>query len=427
MPNQERTESSGVLELTQAFTQLFGARPRLYQAPGRVNLIGEHTDYNDGFVMPAAIGFATRVAIAPRPDRKLVLHSANFSEQVEFELDDLPAKGRDHWSDYVAGVAKMLLQAGLALPGANLLIAGNVPLNAGLSSSAALAVATGFALWDLTGQEPERTRLAQLCQQAENEFVGARVGIMDQFISCHGQPDHALLLDCRSLEFCLLPLTRRRKAEGGRRNEEFADSSPLQSLANPQSAIRNPQSEDVRLVICNTMVQHSIAGGEYNQRRAQCEQGVQLLAPHLPGIKALRDVTKAEFEPYAAAFPAMIRARCRHVITENARVLHAATALEQQDLTTFGNLMYESHRSLRDDYAVSCDELDLLVELAAEIEGVYGARMTGGGFGGCTINLVKAENVETFTQSVAAGYQRQTGRQSEIYVCTAAAGAGRIA
>ena len=392
MQNQAATEGNTLPELTKTFQRLFAATPQISQAPGRVNLIGEHTDYNDGFVMPAAIGFSTRVAIAPRSDRKLVLASANLSETVEFELDFLPASAQKHWSDYVVGVAKMLLEAGVALPGANLLIAGDVPLNAGLSSSAALEVATGFALWELAGHAPDKTRLAQLCQQAENEFVGARVGIMDQFISCHGQPEHALLLDCRSLEFRLLPLPA-----------------------------------DVRLVICNTMVKHSIADGKYNERRAECEQGVQLLAQHLPEIKALRDVTEAEFEQYAADLPAVIRQRCRHVITENARVLKAATALEQQDLTTVGHLMYESHRSLRDDYAVSCAELDLLVELAAEVEGVYGARMTGGGFGGCTINLVKTEHVAAFTQTIAAGYERKMNIKPEIYVCTAAAGARRIA
>ncbi|MFN7930273.1 MAG: galactokinase [Blastocatellia bacterium] len=392
MANSDRTAGHTERQLIQSFMQSFATTPQVYQAPGRVNLIGEHTDYNDGFVMPAAIGFATRVGIAARTDRKLLLHSANFSEQVAYDLDQLPAQGRDHWSDYVAGVAAQLLRAGVPLSGANLLIDGDVPLNSGLSSSAAIEVAAGFALWALSGQRVDRTQLAQLCQRAENEFVGARVGIMDQFVSCHGQQNHALLLDCRSLDFRLLPLP-----------------------------------EDVRLIICNTMVKHSIAGGEYNQRRAECEQGVQLLAEHLPGIQALRDVTEAEFQQYETSLPSPIRERCRHVITENARVQRAATALEQGDLAAFGQLMYASHDSLRDDYAVSCHELDVMVKLATAVEGVYGARMTGGGFGGCTINLVKAEHAETFPAIVAAEYQRQTGIQPEIYVCTAAAGASQIA
>lgn len=392
MQNQAQIGNGTGPELAHKFEQLFHETPSLYQAPGRVNLIGEHTDYNDGFVMPAAIDFYTHVAIAPRSDRKLVLHSVNFSEQVDFDLDSLPATGADHWSSYVVGVAKSLLQAGLILSGANLLIDGNVPLNSGLSSSAAIEVASGFALWEATGQSPDRTLLAKLCQQAENEFVGARVGIMDQFISCHGQQDHALLLDCRSLEFQLLPLP-----------------------------------EEVRLVICNTMVKHSIASGEYNERRAECEQGVQLLMRYLPAIVALRDVTEADFLKYEAELPEPIQRRCRHVITENTRTLKAATALTRQDLTTFGKLMYESHRSLRDDYEVSCAELDLMVELATQAEGVYGARMTGGGFGGCTINLVKAEHVEAFRQTVARGYEQKLKITPEIYVTTAATGASRVA
>lgn len=393
MSSQERTAGHTGPEITQAFIQRFAAVPQLYQAPGRVNLIGEHTDYNDGFVLPAALDFATRVAIAPRADRQLVLHSTNFSEAVDYDLDHLPAQAGHHWSDYVVGVAKVLLQSGLRLSGANLLIDGNVPLNAGLSSSASLEVATGFALWELTGQPVDRTRLAQLCQQAETEFIGARVGIMDQFISCYGQPHHALLLDCRSLAFRLL------------------------SLPN-----------DVRLVICNSMVKHSIADGQYNERRTECEEGVRLLAPHLPGIKALRDVTEAEFEQhFSHAWSEKIRRRCRHVITENARTLQAATALEQDDLTTFGQLMIASHRSLMNDYEVSCRELDGLVDEALSIEGVYGARMTGGGFGGCTINLVLADRVESFVQTIAAKYEGSTGIKPEIYVCTAAAGVGQMA
>ncbi|MBS1810252.1 MAG: galactokinase [Acidobacteria bacterium] len=392
MQNQAQIGGNTLPELAQTFQQIFHTNPRICQAPGRVNLIGEHTDYNDGFVMPAAIGFYTRVAIAPRNDRKLVLHSVNFAEQVEFDLDALPTHGRQHWSDYVIGTANTLLQAGIALTGANLLIAGNVPLNSGLSSSAALEVATGFSLWELTGQEVDRTKLAQLCQQAENEFVGARVGIMDQFISCHGQENHALRLDCRSLEFELLPLP-----------------------------------PNVHLVICNTMVKHSIADGKYNERRAECEEGVRLLSQYLPEIQALRDVSEAQFEQhFSKDWSERIRRRCRHVITENARVLQASAALEQGNLATFGQLMIESHRSLMKDYKVSSSELDVMVDEALKVEGVYGARMTGGGFGGCTINLVKAENVENFAQTIATRYERVTKIQPEIYVCTAADGASRI-
>jgi galactokinase len=382
--------------LRQKFIQIFGDTPRLYQAPGRVNLIGEHTDYNDGFVMPAAIGFYTAVAIAPRSDRKLVIHSENYSEQVDFELDQLPASRAGHWSDYVVGVAKMLLRSGQQLSGANLLIDGNVPQGAGLSSSAAIEVAVGYALLDSADcssseNEINRTQLALLCQRAENEFVGARCGIMDQFVSSHGERGKAILLDCRSLEFRSLPLPG-----------------------------------DVALAICNTMVKHSIAQGEYNQRRAECEAGVRALSQYLPNLRALRDVTVEDFAEYSHKLPDVVLRRCRHVITENARVLLAEAALKQGNLSAFGELMRESHRSLRDDFEVSCYELDLMVELAGQAEGVFGARMTGGGFGGCTIALVELNSVADFQRKVQEGYERKTGCKPEIYICSAAAGVGRL-
>ena len=386
--------------LEQRFVQLFGQSPRIYRAPGRVNLIGEHTDYNDGFVMPAAIGFHTRAAVAPRPDRKLAIHSENYSEQVEFDLDHLPATGAGHWSDYVVGVVKMLVRSGKKLDGANLLVDGNVPQGAGLSSSASIEVAVGYALLDLADPSTidrtniDRTELARLCQQAENEFVGARCGIMDQFVASHGKRGQALLLDCRSLDLEYRQL---------------------------------PPPEDVVLAISNTMVKHSIAKGEYNQRRAECEAGVRALSTYLPRVRALRDVTLEDLERYGPELPEVVVRRCRHVIGENARVLKAAAALERGDLPAFGNLMLESHRSLRDDFAVSCSELDLMVELAERVEGVYGTRMTGGGFGGCTIALVQAGCVEAFERTVREGYERSTGRTPEIYICAAADGVGRIA
>jgi galactokinase len=381
--------------LEQRFVQLFGESPRIYQAPGRVNLIGEHTDYNDGFVMPAAIGFYTRAAVAPRPDRKLAIHSENYSEQVEFDLDHLPATGAGHWSDYVVGVVKMLVRSGNKLGGVNLLVDGTVPLGAGLSSSASIEVAVGYALLDLAESSTiTRTQLALLCQRAENEFVGARCGIMDQFVASHGKRGQALLLDCRSLDL------------------------EYRQLPSPEVAV---------LAICNTMVKHSIAKGEYNQRRAECEAGVRALSKYLPQVRALRDVTPEDLERYGHELPEVVVRRCRHVIGENARVLKAAAALERGDLPAFGNLMLESHRSLRDDFAVSCSELDLMVELAEGVEGVYGTRMTGGGFGGCTIALVQAGCVEAFRRTVREGYERSTGRKPEIYICAAADGVGRIA
>jgi galactokinase len=367
----------------------FPAETLTFQAPGRVNLIGEHTDYNDGFVMPAAIGFYTRASMTLRPDRQFVVHSANYSEQREFAMDNLPRKKTDHWTDYVIGIARTLIQAGIDLPGANLLIDGQVPLGTGLSSSASLEVAVASAWLALAGKSTDKVQLAKWCQQAENEFVGARCGIMDQFISIHGKANHALLLDCRSLEYRLLPLP-----------------------------------PEVQLVICNTMVRHQIADGQYNKRREECEAGVRALSAIFPEIHALRDVPDVRMLA-ATDLPELILRRCRHVVSENHRVWQAAGALQRQDLTEFGRLMNQSHESLRDDYEVSCPELDLMVAIAQQADGVYGARMTGGGFGGCTINLVQASCAESFREFVHATYENETDRQPEIYICSAAEGAGR--
>ncbi len=364
---------------------------RSFRAPGRVNLIGDHTDYNDGFVMPAAIGFSTWITSAPRDDRTVSVFSENFSESIEFDLDDRNLVALGHWSDYVKGVAITLERAGHRLSGAELRIRGEVPIGSGLSSSAALEVASGYALVTNSGLTVDRMELAKLCQQAENEFVGTRCGIMDQFISCHGQAGKALLLDCRSLEYRALPLP-----------------------------------EDARMAICNTMVKHSLATSEYNARRLECEAAVRHFAQSRPNVRALRDVTEADLKLYGDDLSEMMFRRCRHVITENARVLAAEAALENGDLEAFGDLMNSSHRSLRDDFEVSCKELDLMVELAQQLPGVYGARMTGGGFGGCTVNLIKAENVDEFKERVARGYEDATGLAPEIYVCNAAEGVEEI-
>ena len=370
---------------------LINNSPRSFRAPGRVNLIGEHTDYNDGFVMPAAIHLSTFVQVWPRADRKLQIRSENFDDEIEFDLDEPNPTPRKHWSDYAVGVAVMLERAGHRLHGARLQIRGEVPVGSGLSSSAAVEVATACALVANSELTIDRREVALLCQRAENEFVGARVGIMDQFVSLFGEAQRALLLDCRSLEFKLLPLP-----------------------------------DTVNLVICNTMVKHELASSAYNERRAQCEAGVRHLARFLPNVKALRDVTVDDLEQYGRDLPAVVYRRCRHVVTEDARVLAASEALEQHDLHRFGWLMAESHRSLRDDYEVSSSELDLMVELAKTAEGVYGARMTGGGFGGCTVNIVDVQYVEQVTSFVARQYEHITKLKPEIYVCEAANGAEEI-
>jgi galactokinase len=376
--------------ILEKFRERYRTDARVYRAPGRINLIGEHTDYNDGFVLPAAIDFYTWAAIAPRNDRKLVLYSESFKESVETSLEDR-APARQHWSDYVRGVALKLEDAGNRLRGANLLIRGDVPIGSGLSSSASLEVAVATALLGASNLSVDRTDLALLCQEAENEFVGARCGIMDQFISCHGISDHALLLDCRSLDYAVRPL-----------------------------------ATDISLVACNTMVRHQVAGGEYNKRRAECEEGVRLLSRIVPGVLALRDVCPEQLKQHASELPELIYRRCLHIVTENERVIQAAECLNVGDLAKFGELMAESHASLRDDYEVSCKELDWMVQLANQEDGVMGARMTGGGFGGCTVNLVRSDKVEAFCSRVSEGYRAKTGQVPEIYISRAAAGAEEI-
>jgi galactokinase len=379
-------------QLLDAFKARFGTAANIYRAPGRVNLIGEHTDYNDGFVLPAAIEFYCWTAAAPLKDDKLAIYSENFNETVEARLDSLKPLAKKHWANYPLGVAWALRQEGKPLTGANVYVAGEIPLGAGLSSSAAIEVAVGFALLGASGLAVDRTELAQLCQKAENEFVGARVGIMDQFVSCHGRASHALLLDCRSL------------------NDEF---------------VKLPN--DLQLVICNTMVRHELASGEYNARRAECEEGVRILRMALPEIRALRDVTLRQLEAHRQSLSPVILARCRHVITENARVKSAVETFRRGDIKALGPLMRDSHRSLRDDYEVSCKELDLMVEIAAGQPGVIGARMTGGGFGGCTINLVESAAVTDFKRNVAEEYSTKTGLTPEIYVSPASEGAQQMA
>ena len=382
----------GSTSIAEQFRAKFGANPRVYRAPGRVNLIGEHTDYNEGYVMPVALGFYCWVAISARDDQRLVINSDGFSDTAEVELDSPEIHPRKTWSDYPVGVALELKRAGVPLRGANLLIHGEVPMGAGLSSSAAIEVATALALAEQSGHSPDRVQLALLCQKAENEFVGARCGIMDQFISLHGRKNHALLLDCRALDFELVAIP-----------------------------------ECVRLVICNTMVKHEHASSGYNQRRAECEEAVQRLAKVLPRIRSLRDVTLDQLDLHRGTLSEVLYKRALHVLAENARVLGATEALRAEDLERFGIHMAESHSSLRDLYEVSCVELDLMVDQANRQEGVYGARMTGGGFGGSTINLVKRRFADAFAENMARGYEKETGIVPQIYICAPAEGAGAVA
>jgi len=374
--------------LADLFEREFHAVAQVFKAPSRVNLIGEHTDYNDGFVLPSAIGFYTYVAVSPRTDGRLVLRSTEYDGTFEFDASNLPRHRQGAWCDYVLGVAQQFAQEGIAISGANLLVHGEVPVGAGLSSSAALEVASALAFRSLNGQTLPMKQIAKLCQRAENEFVGARVGIMDQFVSCFGEKGRAVLIDCRSLEFELVPI-----------------------------------AEEISFVICNTMVKHELSGGEYNRRRQECELGVGVLSKFYPGIKALRDLTFDQLAAHESDLPPVVYKRCWHVVGENERTLQAARMFQSGDLAGVGRLMRASHESLRDLYEVSCTELDAMVEAAEGLPGYIGGRMTGGGFGGCTINLVERDKAQSFASAIGPRYSAQTGVKPDIYLCTAADGA----
>jgi galactokinase len=369
-------------DLAVEFAYRFGRVPTVSRAPGRVNLIGEHTDYNDGFVMPAALEFATLAAASPRPDRRLRVYSMIMDETREFELDSPPAAAAGDWADYILGVALMLEKSERRLSGTDLVVWTDVPLGAGLSSSAALEVSCAHALLTAAGLPFEPIETAKICQRAENDFVGMRCGVMDQYISCRGVAGHALLIDCRSL---------------ASRNVAIAPN--------------------LRILVANSMVRHQHAGGEYNARREACEEGVRLLSRSLGPIKALRDVTADQLEANRSKLPDLIYRRCRHIVTENARVLEAERALEAGDFVACGQAMNRSHVSMRDDFEITCPEVDTLVGLAQTLEGVYGSRMTGGGFGGCTVSLVEASAIERATRMMIDGYRVATGLETEIFAC----------
>jgi galactokinase len=378
--------------LVRRHAERFGVAERAFQAPGRVNLIGEHTDYTGGLVMPAAIDFNTVAVVGPAKDGRSVIRSVDFKKEFEFDASALPQKPRHDWTDYPAGVLWSLRQSGVVAPQFTMTLQGDVPLGAGLSSSASIEVAVALAVLVLAGKSMAMTDVALACKKAENGFVGAQSGIMDQYIACCGVKDHALVIDTRNL--------------GSR-------SVPLPS--------------DVRLVICNSMVKHSHAGGEYNERRAEVDEGSRALRAANPAIHELRDATLEDLERARGAMSENAFRRCRHIITENARVEEAATALAAGDMKCMGELMAEAHASYRDDFAASCLEVDLLVELAREQPGVIGARLTGGGFGGCTVNLVEAGRAEAFRKAIHAAYLERASIDAEIYLCQAAGGASELA
>ncbi|GAC1415202.1 MAG: galactokinase [Acidobacteriaceae bacterium] len=382
------------VELAVLHQASYGTPGRIFSAPGRVNLIGEHTDYSGGFVMPAAIDFSTLIAISPRSDGRFVAHSINFDERVDKTIDEILAGRSKSWADYPAGVLWALREKGIDVSqGFSLTIVGDVPLGAGLSSSASVEVCTAFAVLGLLGEELPLTEIALLCQRAENAFVGANVGIMDQFVICCGAEDNAVMIDTRFLTYTLAPIP-----------------------------------PTVRIVICNSMVEHSLADGDggYNTRRAEMEQGLHILQQHRPEIKALRDATLDDLARWGSEMCDKSLRRCRHVITEDNRVVAALEAFQTHDLARFGELMREAHLSFRDDFQASCPEIDILVELANQQPGCFGARLTGGGFGGCTVNLVATEHVPAFVDAMRAGYLAATGIASEIYTSRASAGAHAV-
>ncbi len=369
-----------------AFVQRCGAPPTaVVRAPGRVNLIGEHTDYNDGFVLPMAIDRAVYIALRPRPDSYVHLHSLDFNNLLVFDLDAF-LREPPSWAEYIKGVAWALQEAGYALRGWDGVIAGDVPIGAGLSSSAATELAAARAFAYVAELPWDAARMARLAQQAENQWVGMNCGIMDQMISAAGQADHALLIDCRTLATQAVPL-------------------PPGTLA----------------VVLDTATRRGLVDSSYNERRSQCEAA----ARHF-GVPALRDVTLAQFEARAGELDDVTRRRARHVITENARTLAAAAAMRQGDAAALGQLMDASHASLRDDFEVTNDQLNIMVDCARQHPGCYGARMTGAGFGGCAVALVRAGASDDFARAVTASYYARTGLEPQVYVCSAAPGAAVI-
>jgi len=384
--------------ITNTFSQTFGEKPaHIARAPGRVNLLGEHVDYNDGFVLPAAIDRATYVAFSPTDSDQTTLIASDLNQQVSFSPPTIPSKTQldssplPEWAHYPAGVMWALTEEKLSTRAMNAVYASNVPRGSGLSSSASVEMAFMIAWQTVGGWTLPALQQALLSQKAENQYVGVNCGIMDQFASACGVENHLLLLDCRSLEWRSIPLP-----------------------------------DYVAIVIADTNVRRKLTSGEYNKRRAACEEAVQLLQKELPIIKSLRDVSVDDFNRLAEKLPEEVSKRARHVVEEIERTNQAEALLEAGNIQRFGELMNECHISLRDLYEVSCPELDVMVRIAQSLDGCYGARLTGAGFGGCTVNLVAQEKAEGFARSLAQGYQSETGFQPEIYITHASNGAELI-
>ena len=369
------------------FEELFGDTTdvNVYFAPGRVNMIGEHTDYNGGHVFPCALTIGTYAAARKRTDDRLCFYSMNFEKLgvIESSITDLKPEKEAHWTNYPKGVMWAFEKRGFKMPcGLDIVLNGNIPNGSGLSSSASLEVLTGYLLRDLFGFDVTNVDLALIGQYSENNFNGMNCGIMDQFASAMGKKDNAIFLDTADLSFEYAPLVL----------------------------------EGAKIIVTNSKVKHSLVDSEYNVRRSECEKALEELQSVI-GINTLGDLSEEQFEQYKAAIKDDVRVRrAKHAVYENQRTVRAVEALKKNDLTLFGRLMNESHVSLRDDYQVSCDEIDVLVEEAWTVPGVIGSRITGGGFGGCTVSIVKEEAVEAFREKVGAAYRERVGKEADFYV-----------
>lgn len=369
--------------IRKKFEELYARKPLIVASPARVNLIGEHTDYNQGFVLPGAVDKKMIVAIAPNGTDTVQLFANEYSESFSFSLPDITPRKKEGWTSYMIGVIYFLQQRGCNVQGVDVMIDGNVPVGAGMSSSAALCSAFGFALNELFEFGLNRIDLVYIGQKTEHEFVGVMVGVMDQFASLHGKAGHVIKLDCRSMEYEYIPFN----------------------------------FPDYKIVMVNSMVKHSLAGTEYNVRRQQCEEGVSIMKKFLSGdIKSLRDINLADLQAHKADLDEEVFNRCLYVVTENERLLKGCKLLQSGDLDGFGKLMYETHQGLSKLYSVSCEELDLLAEQAHTFKGVKGTRMMGGGFGGCTINLVENDAVDSFISFIKEKYFQHFNLETEAYI-----------
>lgn len=367
--------------LTKTFKDHFEGEPSIVRSPGRVNLIGEHTDYNDGFVLPAAVDKNILLAVRRNGGTQCRLYAVDMKQSFTFSPGEL-RQSELGWPNYLMGVVDQVNKAGLTVGGFDCCFTGDIPVGAGMSSSAALEAGLLYSLDHLHGWGLEKIDIVKMAQAAENEFVGVKCGIMDQYINIYGKAGHVLKIDCRSLDYEYVPFNM----------------------------------EKVRIVLCDTQVKHSLASSEYNVRRQQCEEGVAILQKSFPEIKALRDVTPEMLEEKKDEMDEVTYRRCRYVTSENKRLAEGCEDLQRGDLEAFGRKMFATHKGLSEEYEVSCPELDVLAELAANDDAVLGARMMGGGFGGCTINLVKQEDVDAFVERMKQSYKEKTGKEILVYL-----------